>query len=247
MATFFCTNCSERMCNSSNDNLFENYLIKANIDYLEEKKYNKIIKKVNEEYKEKQKDPEFGDDYKNIDTWFDVCFELGQDAWICPKCRTMHIFKQNGVELENVYKLDNTWREKANNSKRSCGCIVVKNSKLLLIRAKNDEGELFWAFPKGKQEIGENDVETAIRETKEEVGLDVRIVDDKPIVVGHLIHDGAAYKKIFLFIAEPLNDELKIQEREVEEAKWVPINKAGKYLNGYYRDAWEELLNRIKN
>ena len=70
MATFFCTNCGERMCNSSNDNLFENYLIKANVDYLEEKRYNKIVKRVNQEYKEKQKDSEFGDDYKDIDTWF---------------------------------------------------------------------------------------------------------------------------------------------------------------------------------
>lgn len=32
MATFFCVNCGERMCNSSNDNLFENYLI---IPYLD--------------------------------------------------------------------------------------------------------------------------------------------------------------------------------------------------------------------
>ena len=45
MATFFCTNCGERMCNSSNDNFFENYLIKANVDYLEEKKYNKIVER----------------------------------------------------------------------------------------------------------------------------------------------------------------------------------------------------------
>ncbi|MBQ3433037.1 hypothetical protein IJG22_01930 [Candidatus Saccharibacteria bacterium] len=52
MATFFCTNCGERMCNSSNDNLFENYLVQTNIDYLEEKKYGKIVKKVNEEYEE---------------------------------------------------------------------------------------------------------------------------------------------------------------------------------------------------
>ena len=78
------------MCNSSNDNLFENYLIKANVDYLEEKKYNKIVERVNKEYKVKQKDPEFGVDYKDVDTWFDICFELGQDAWICPKCNRNH-------------------------------------------------------------------------------------------------------------------------------------------------------------
>ncbi|MBQ3436533.1 hypothetical protein IJG26_01075 [Candidatus Saccharibacteria bacterium] len=114
MATFFCTNCGERMCNSSNDNLFENYLIKANVDYLEEKRYNKIVKRVNQEYKEKQKDSEFGDDYKDIDTWFDICFELGQDAWICPKCKTIHIFEQGGNKLESVYKLDNSWKTKIN-------------------------------------------------------------------------------------------------------------------------------------
>ena len=247
MATFFCTNCGERMCNSSNDNLFENYLIKTNVDYLEEKKYNKIVKRVNEEYKEKRKDPEFGNDYKDVDTWFDICFELGQDAWICPKCKTMFVFKRNSNELESVYKLDNSWKEEAEKSKKSCGCIVVKGDEVLLIQAKNDEGELFWAFPKGKQEAGETDTETAIRETKEEVGLKVEIVDEKPIVVGHLIHDGAAFKKIFLFIAKPLDNELNIQEREVKKAQWILIDKAGEYLDGYYRDAWEELLNRLNN
>lgn len=247
MATFFCTNCGERMCNSSNDNFFENYLIKTNVDYLEEKKYNKIIKRVNEEYKEKQKDPEFGNDYKDVDTWFDVCFELGQDAWICPKCKTMFVFKRNSNELESVYRLDNSWKEKAEKSKKSCGCIVVKGDEILLIQAKDDEGKLFWAFPKGKQEVGETDAETAIRETKEEVGLKVEIIDEKPIMVGHLIHDGAAFKKIFLFIAKPLDNELNIQKREVEKAQWILIDKAGEYLDGYYSDAWKELLNRLNN
>ena len=246
MATFFCTNCGERMCNSSNNNLFENYLIKTNVDYLEEKKYNKIVERVNKECKEKQKDPEFGNDYKDVDTWFDICFELGQDAWTCPRCKTMFIFKRNSNELESVYKPDDSWKEKAEKSKKSCGCIVVKDNKVLLIQAKDDKGELFWAFPKGKQEDKENDTETAIRETNEEVGLKVEIVDKEPIRVGHLIHDGAAFKKIFLFVAKPINNKLKTQEREVEKAKWVPINEAGEYLSGYYHDAWEELLDRLK-
>ena len=116
-----------------------------------------------------------------------------------------------------------------------------------MIQAKDDEGKLFWAFPKGKQEVGETDMETAIRETKEEVGLKVEIIDEEPIMVGHLIHDGAAFKKIFLFIAKPLDNELNIQEREVEKAQWILIDKAGEYLDGYYRDAWEELLNRLNS
>ena len=46
MVRFFCTSCGKRMCNSSNDSLFENYLVKTNIDYLEEKKYNKIAGEI---------------------------------------------------------------------------------------------------------------------------------------------------------------------------------------------------------
>ena len=159
----------------------------------------------------------------------------------------MFVFKRNSNELESVYRLDNSWKEKAEKSKKSCGCIVVKGDEILLIQAKDDEGKLFWAFPKGKQEVEETDIETAIRETKEEVGLKVEIIDEKPIMVGHLIHDGAAFKKIFLFIAKPLDNELNIQEREVEKAQWILIDKAGEYLDGYYRDAWEELLNRLNS
>ncbi|MBR3236099.1 NUDIX hydrolase [Candidatus Saccharibacteria bacterium] len=133
------------------------------------------------------------------------------------------------------------------NKEKSCGCIVLRDKKVLLIGAKDDNGELFWSFPKGHQEDGETDVETAIRETKEETNLDVKIVDDEPIKTGHLVHGGTAYKEILLFVAKPLNDEIKKQEDEVEKAKWVQINKASKYFDDYYSDAWKELLYRIKN
>lgn len=235
------------MCNSGNDNLFENYLIKTNVDYLEEKIYNRIIKRVNQEYIEKRKDPEFGNDYKDVDTWFNVCFELGQDAWICPKCKAMHIFRRGGNELEAVYKLDNSWKEYGRKREKSCGCIILRDGKVLLIGARDDNGKLFWSFPKGHQEDGEVDIETAIRETKEEIGIDVEVFDEKPIKTGHLVHNGTVYKEILLFIAKPLNDEIKMQEAEVEKVEWVDIDEAGRYFNDYYSDAWKELLNRIKN
>ena len=130
---------------------------------------------------------------------------------------------------------------------KSCGCIILKENKVLLIGAKDDDGKLFWSFPKGHQEDGETDVETAIRETKEETNLDVKIVDDEPIKTGHLVHGGTAYKEILLFIAEPSSDEIKMQEDEVEKVEWVKIDEAGKYFDDYYSDAWEELLNRLNN
>lgn len=128
---------------------------------------------------------------------------------------------------------------------KSCGCIILNENKVLLIGARDDNGELFWSFPKGHQEDGETDIETAIRETKEETNLDVKIIDNEPIKTGHLVHGGTIYKEILLFIAEPLNNEIKIQEGEVEEAQWVRIDEAGKYFDGYYSDAWSVLLSRL--
>lgn len=130
-------------------------------------------------------------------------------------------------------------------TEKSCGCIILRDNKVLLIGAKDDEGELFWSFPKGHQEANETDVETAIRETKEETGLDVKICDLKPIETGHFVHSGTVYKRILLFIANPLNDELKLQEDEVEQIKWVPIKEADKYFTDYYSEAWGDFLKRI--
>ena len=128
---------------------------------------------------------------------------------------------------------------------KSCGCIIVKDGMVLLIGARDDNGRLFWSFPKGHQEEGETDVETALRETKEEVGLDVKVIDEKPIKTGHLVHNGTVFKNIYLFVAKPLDEKIKIQEDEVERVEWVLIDEAGKYFDDYYSDVWEEFLGRL--
>ena len=132
---------------------------------------------------------------------------------------------------------------------KSCGCIIVNNDEVLLIISKNDEGKMFWTFPKGHQESGENDLETALRETKEEVGLDVEITDKTPIKVSYLIHDGTVQKDVYLFMAKTINKNIRLQEEELEAAKWVKIDDVrDKYLkNGYnnYLDVWDEVLSKI--
>ena len=41
--------------------------------------------------------------------------------------------------------------------------------------------------------------------------------------------------------------EIKIQEDEIEKAEWIRNDEAGKYFDGYYSDAWKELLDRLNN
>ena len=62
---------------------------------------------------------------------------------------------------------------------KSCGGIIFyktkQNTKILLV--KNNNGR-YWSFPKGHIEDGETEQETAIREIKEETGLDVTLVNN---------------------------------------------------------------------
>lgn len=59
---------------------------------------------------------------------------------------------------------------------KSCGAIVYRkshgNTEILLIKHINSG---HWSFPKGHMEAGETEIETAIREIKEETSVDVMI------------------------------------------------------------------------
>ena len=127
---------------------------------------------------------------------------------------------------------------------KSCGTIIIDQDKVLIIGAKDDNGELFWSFPKGHQEDGETDTETAIRETFEEVGLEVKIIDQKPATASHLIHDGTAIKDIYLFLAKMVGGEIRPQEDEVKMARWVSFTEADNLLSDWYKNMWDEAKSR---
>ncbi len=128
---------------------------------------------------------------------------------------------------------------------KSCGCIIIQGPKVLLVGAPDDSGKLFWSFPKGHQENDETDAQTALRETKEEVGLDVEIIERDPIITGHPIHHDLDYKEILLFLARPITHELKLQTEEITLAKWVSFAEAKQYLEDYYLDAWQKAQLRL--
>ena len=61
-------------------------------------------------------------------------------------------------------------------SEKSCGTVVFRKTRgkyaVLLIKNKYTD---CWSFPKGHVEEGENEYQTAIRETFEETGIEVKI------------------------------------------------------------------------
>ena len=54
--------------------------------------------------------------------------------------------------------------------------VVIQDGRVLLLRRRVAEGSLRWQFPAGKIEDGESPAAAAVRETLEEVGLQVRFL-----------------------------------------------------------------------
>ena len=62
---------------------------------------------------------------------------------------------------------------------KSCGVVLLNSNKVLLLQHPDTTTSGHWDFPKGHVEKGEDEIQTALRELKEETGIDkVKIIDD---------------------------------------------------------------------
>ena len=127
---------------------------------------------------------------------------------------------------------------------KSCGAIIVEDNKVLLI--KQIAGH--WGFPKGHTEKGENEVQTALREIKEETNLDVKINEKYRYVERYSPKEGVE-KEVVIFVAEKLGGETKPQEEEIQKIEWLDYNDALKKLTyntsrRILKKAWND-LNKI--
>ena len=103
---------------------------------------------------------------------------------------------------------------------KSCGAIIIKNDKVLLIQQTQGH----WGFPKGHVEGNETEEETAIREVKEETNIDIIIDKTKRYSIEYELNNGEMKEAVF-FIAKPINDIIKKQEEEILNIEWIGIDK----------------------
>lgn len=127
---------------------------------------------------------------------------------------------------------------------KSCGAIVYRkhhgNTEILLIKHVRSG---CWSFPKGHMESGENEIQTAVREIKEETNIDVSIDDSsfREIVVFNPRRD--ITKEVVYFLARAVSFEYARQETEIAEVRWVEIGQAAAFLS-YDND--RVLINKAK-
>lgn len=127
---------------------------------------------------------------------------------------------------------------------KSCGTIVINDNKVLVIRQKQG----FWGFPKGHIEEGESEIQTAIRETKEETNLDVVIEDETRFCLNYIIEDKQINKYVVYFIAKAINNDVKLQIEEIDDIAWVDIEKVEDILTfDNLQELWKVVLNKVKS
>ena len=106
---------------------------------------------------------------------------------------------------------------------KSCGAIVIYRSgsryKILLVRNHNGRN---YSFPKGHVEKGETEEQTAIREIKEETGLDVEIVDSFREVSDYCPF-GRIKKRVVFFMAQTFSTNVVVQKEEIDSYIWVDL------------------------
>lgn len=105
---------------------------------------------------------------------------------------------------------------------KSCGAVIFRKTRgkyaVLLIRNRYAD---FWSFPKGHVEPGENEYQTAIREVKEETGIDVKIENGFRMESVYFIGKKKnVEKKVVYFASLTTRAYVEPQEEEIAAFRW---------------------------
>lgn len=117
--------------------------------------------------------------------------------------------------------------------------------EILLVLSKNYDG--YWGFPKGHVEKNENLMQTAIREIKEETGLDVVIKNKNKVWISTYYPFPNVLKTVTYFWCEPKNINMKLikQKSEISKLIWTDCEVAKLFLT--YENDQNILSNFIKD
>ncbi|WP_329143510.1 NUDIX hydrolase [Streptomyces sp. NBC_01456] len=104
--------------------------------------------------------------------------------------------------------------------------VIVRDSRVLLVRRAVEEGELRWQFPAGKLEAGESPEQAAVRETQEETGLTVEVVK----TLGDRVHPKTGRLMHYVACA-PISGEAYVADaEELAEVAWVAHGEITDYV-----------------
>ena len=121
--------------------------------------------------------------------------------------------------------------------KISSGLVLIYDNKILLVHPTGSKWWESYSIPKGHVEEDENLIETAFRETNEEVGINLDIKKIEPFEEGYINYrdkNNKLYKRVYFFVIEleePIEiDNSKLQKDEVNWAGFLTKEEAEKRI-----------------
>lgn len=124
---------------------------------------------------------------------------------------------------------------------KSCGVLpyrVTENGREYLIVF--EQHSKCWSLPKGHMEPGETEIQTALRELKEETGLNARIDPSARATVEYPVSP-VSQKQVVFFLGEA-NGIPRVREGEIDTFRWIRAESFSHYLHPDTAAACELLL-----
>ncbi len=107
------------------------------------------------------------------------------------------------------------------------GLVVDLNGEVpkgALIGRTDRQGRLLWSLPKGHIEAGETAEQAALREVREETGIDGEILAELGTIDFWFVADGRRiHKTVRHYLMRMVSGELSDADVEVDEVAWVPL------------------------
>jgi 8-oxo-dGTP pyrophosphatase MutT (NUDIX family) len=86
---------------------------------------------------------------------------------------------------------------------------------------------VLWALPKGTPDSGETIEETALRETREETGLEVEIEERLQSIRYFFVRGTTRFHKtVHFFLMRPIGGSLDAHDAEFDEVRWTDLSEA---------------------
>jgi ADP-ribose pyrophosphatase YjhB (NUDIX family) len=125
------------------------------------------------------------------------------------------------------------------------GAVILQDGKIILVKRRAEPGKDRWSVPGGSVHLSEKVRDAAMREAREETGLDVEIIDERPIdVFDSIVTDEVGRTKyhfaLLEFLAKPKGGTLAAAE-DAADARWVPLDEVKQYdLTSSFRAFFEK-------
>jgi 8-oxo-dGTP diphosphatase len=131
-----------------------------------------------------------------------------------------------------------------NSPKLTTDGAIIKDSKILLVKRKNEPFKGKWALPGGFVEYGEKVEDAVIREVKEETGLVTKIKEFIGIY-SDPNRDPRGHTVTIVFLLEIIDGKLNAKD-DADDVKFFNLNKLPN-LSFDHNTIIEDVIRRMKN